>query len=67
MTRLSSGIYELSPSLSMSSMTFIRDTKGLFISHSETLDSLKHGITNVQWAAKVMTPASMYFLWKQGS
>jgi len=21
----------------------------------------------VQWATKVMTPASMYFLWKQGS
>jgi len=21
----------------------------------------------VQWAAKVMTPAPMYFLWKQGS
>jgi len=23
--------------------------------------------SNVQWATKVMTPASMYFLWKQGS
>jgi len=21
----------------------------------------------VQWAAKVMTPVSMYFLWKQGA
>jgi len=22
---------------------------------------------SAQWATKVMTPASMYFLWKQGS
>jgi len=39
-----------------------------FIKIHEKITAIEnHLIVYVQWAAKVMAPASMYFLWKTGS